>query len=147
MTKINLRYAVAGDLAAIKALVRAARINPTGLKWPHFVIVENGLGEVIACGQIKPHRDGSHELASLVVDPQYRGQGIACSLVEYLTEIHEGELYLMCRASLGEFYEKLGFEVIAEPQMPPYFRKITRLASLVEILQKEGETLLVMRGA
>ncbi len=145
MTKINLRYAVAGDLAAIKALVRAARINPTGLKWPHFVIVENGLGGVVACGQIKPHQDGSHELASLVVDQQYRGQGIARSLVEYLTEIHDGEFYLMYRSSLGEFYEKLGFEVIAEPQISPYFRKINRLSSLAKILQKEGETLLIMR--
>lgn len=100
---------------------------------------------MIACAQIKPHRDGSHELASLVVDADYRGQGIARSLVEHLTEIHAGELYLICRASLGDFYEKLGFEVVSQPQMTPYFRKISRLASLVEIIHKEGETLLVMR--
>jgi N-acetylglutamate synthase-like GNAT family acetyltransferase len=145
MTVLHIRPAVADDSSAIKALVRTARINPTGLKWPRFLVVEHNPGEVVACAQIKPHRDGSHELASLVVDSAFRGQGVARSLVEHLTANHEGELYLMCRSSLGDFYEKLGFEVIAEPQMPPYFRKISRLASLAEFLQKEGETLFVMR--
>jgi amino-acid N-acetyltransferase len=145
MIRYRIRPAVADDSSTIKALVRAARINPTGLKWPRFLVAELNPGEVIACAQIKPHRDGSHELASLVVDPAFRGQGIARSLVEHLLEAHEGELYLMCRSSLGNFYKKLGFEVIAEPQMTPYFRKINRLASLSKLLRKENETLLVMR--
>ena len=100
---------------------------------------------VIGCGQIKPHRDGSHELASLVVDRDYWGQGIARVLVGYLTENYPGDLYLMCRSSLGRFYENLGFESITEPQMPLYFRRVSRLASLAEILVKDGETLLVMQ--
>ena len=66
-------------------------------------------------------------------------------MVEHLTEIREGELYLMCRSSPGDFYKKPGFEVIAEPQMTPYFRKISRSASLAEILRKENETLLIIR--
>jgi hypothetical protein len=54
------------DLPIIKILVHSARINPTGLSWPHFVVAENNLGEVISCGvQIKPHRDGSSELGFL----------------------------------------------------------------------------------
>jgi N-acetylglutamate synthase-like GNAT family acetyltransferase len=145
MRVISLRSALASDSTAIKNLVRMARINPAGLKWSRFAVAENDLGEVIGCGQIKPHRDGSHELASLVVDPEYRCQGIARSLVEHLTEIHQGDLYLMCRSSLGGFYEKLGFESLSEPQMPPYFRRVSRLASLADFLRKEGETLLVMR--
>jgi len=139
-----LRPAVADDATRIRELVRAARINPTGLDWQRFIVAVDPQGEVIACGQIKTHRDGSAELASLVVDPEYRGRGIARSLTEHLTEIHEGPLYLMCRASLGEFYTKLGFQIVSKPEMPSYFRKISHLASLVEILQKEGETLLVM---
>lgn len=31
--------------------------------------------------------------------------------------------------------------------MTPYFRKVSRLASLAEILRKESETLFVMRKA
>jgi N-acetylglutamate synthase-like GNAT family acetyltransferase len=145
MTIYTLRPANSADFPTIKNLVRSAQINPTGLKWPRFVVAENDLGEVIGCGQIKPHRDGSFELASLVVAENYQGQGIARSLVAHLTSNNQGKLYLMCRSSLGEFYQKLGFTPVSEPQMPPYFRRISRLASLVEFLQKEGETLLVMR--
>jgi amino-acid N-acetyltransferase len=145
MTTFSLRPSIPSDFPAIKNLVRTAQINPTGLKWPRFVIAESDLGEVIGCAQIKPHRDGSFELASLVVAENYRGQGIARSIVAHLTTHHEGTLYLMCRSSLREFYQKLGFAPVSEPQMPPYFRRISRLASLAEFLQKEGETLLVMR--
>jgi len=70
---------------------------------------------------------------------------MARSLAVHLTGNHKGDLYLTCRSSLGEFYEKLGFESIDECQMPPYFRRINRLAALAEFLRKEGETLLVMR--
>lgn len=145
MTSFSLRPANADDFTALKNLVYTARINPTGLKWPRFVIAENDLDEIIGCAQIKSHRDGSHELASLVVAADYRGLGIARSMVAHLTANHEGDLYLTCRSSLGGFYEKLGFVTLAEHQMPPYFRRISRLASLAEILRKEGETLLVMR--
>ena len=145
MTTFTLRPANSADFPAIKTLVHNAHLNPTGLKWPRFVVAENDLGEVIGCGQIKPHRDGSFELASLVVAENYRGQGIARSLVAHLLDNHEGNIYLMCRSSLGEFYRKLGFVPVLEPKMPPYFRRISRLASLVEFLQKEGENLLVMR--
>lgn len=145
MTTFWLRPANADDFAAIKNLVYIARINPLGLKWPRFTIAENDLGEVIGFAQIKSHRDGSQELASLVVAPDYRGQGIARSLVTHLIGNHKGDLYLTCRSSLGEFYENFGFEPIDNQQMPPFFRRVSRLASLLDILHKGDETMLVMR--
>ena len=145
MTTFSLRPASADDFAAIKNLVYIARINPIGLKWPRFAIAENNKGEVIGCAQIKSHRDGSQELASLVIAPDYRGQGIARSMVAHLTGNHKGDLYLTCRSSLGEFYVKFGFESINEQQMTPYFRRINRLATVLNILQKGDETMLVMR--
>ena len=141
----QLRPATEGDSPAIKKLVNQARLNPTQLKWQHFTVAADFQAKVIGCGQIKTHQDGSNELASLVVDPNYRGLGIARTLVEGLLENYKGDLYLMCRASLGKFYEKFGFESAKETQLPPYFRRIARLASIAEILQKEGETLLVMK--
>ena len=143
--EFKLRRATVQDTSAIKKLVIATRLNPMQLKWQHFIVANDPQGNVIWCGQIKTHRDGSHELASLVVEHQYRGLGIARALIEYLAGNHEGDLYLMCRASLGGFYEKLGFESITEPEMPPYFRRISRLVSIAEILRKEGETLLIMK--
>jgi N-acetylglutamate synthase-like GNAT family acetyltransferase len=141
----QLRSATEQDSPAIKKLVTQARLNPTQLKWRHFVVATDFDGAVIGCAQIKTHQDGSHELASLVVDLDYRGLGIARALIEHLIGIHEGDLYLMCRSSLGGFYEKFSFERIGESQMPPYFRRIARLVSIAEILRKEGETLLIMK--
>ena len=141
----TLRPGTASDVPFIRALVRAARINPTGLDWRRFVVAVTSEGEVIGCGQVKLHRDGSRELASLVVAPAWRGRGVARAIIEHLLATHPGELYLMCRSRLGPLYERFGFRAIDEAEMPKYFRRVSRLARLVEVLRKEGETLWVMR--
>jgi amino-acid N-acetyltransferase len=143
--KYSLRPALQRDQATIRRLVLGAGINPTGLRWPRFVVAVTPEGEVIACAQVRPHFDGTRELASLVVAPRWRGRGLARALIEHLLAAHSGELYLMCRASLASLYRKFGFVPVSEEQMPPYFRRIKRLARLVEWLSKEGEYLLVMR--
>lgn len=143
-SKITLRPAQFVDRRQINYLVWRARLNPTGLDWRRFVVASSPDGKVIACAQIKPHRDGSEELASLVVDPDYRNQGIARQIVEHLIQKQDGNLYLMCRASLGDFYRKFGFKVISVPDMPPYFQRVSKLTSIAKFMRKEGETLLVM---
>ena len=120
-------------------------INPTGLDWRRFVVAVSPQGEVIGCGQVKPHRDGSLELASIAVTPERRGQGVARAIIEHLLAENQGELYLMCRSGLGGLYEKFGFRVIQPDEMPRYFRKISRLVGLVEVLRRDGESLLVMK--
>ena len=141
----NLRPAVEEDDVAIRALIKEGRINPTGLKWPRFVVVVSFVGDVVGCGQVKSHRDGSIELASLVVAAEWRGNGVARAIIEHLLNEHPEDMNLMCRSSLGDFYERFGFRVLKESEMSPYFRRISRLGSLVEFLRKDGETLLVMR--
>jgi N-acetylglutamate synthase-like GNAT family acetyltransferase len=142
---ISLRPATSQDSGAIRRLVISGGINPTGLDWRRFVVAVSPQGEVIGCGQVKPHRDGSLELASIAVTPEWRGQGVARAIIERLLAENPGELYLMCRSSLGGLYEKFGFRVIQEEQMPRYFRKVSRLAGLVEVLRRDGESLLVMK--
>ena len=55
-----------------------------GLDWRHFIIAVDPENQLIGCGQIKPHRDGSSELASIAVQPEYQGQGIGKALIERL---------------------------------------------------------------
>jgi N-acetylglutamate synthase-like GNAT family acetyltransferase len=100
---------------------------------------------VIGCGQIKPHGDGSREIASIVVDPDWRKQGVARAVIECLIKDNPGELFLMCRSALGPFYVKFGFSSLSFEEMPKYFRRISRVAGLLHALQGEGESLLVMR--
>jgi N-acetylglutamate synthase-like GNAT family acetyltransferase len=143
----TIRQATKADLRAILSLVIAGRINPSNLDWRRFVVACLPHGEVIGCGQVKPHRDGSCEMASIAVKPSWRRKGVARAIINSLISSHDGDLYLMCRSSLTRLYEGFGFRAIAEYEMPRYFRKVKRLAGLAEILMSEGETLQVMKRA
>jgi N-acetylglutamate synthase-like GNAT family acetyltransferase len=141
----TIRAARAADGPAIRWLVRTGRINPTGLDWRRFVVAVAPQGELIGCGQVKPHRDGSRELASIAVSPDWRGRGVARAIIEGLLEAYPGELYLMCRAELEALYARFGFRAIGPAEMPRYFRRISRLAGLVEGLRGDALRLLVMK--
>lgn len=139
-----IRAAQAGDAAAIKTLVHRERLNPIGLDWERFLVAVDETGNVLACGQIKPHRDGSQELASLVIAPEWRGQGLARRIIEALLSSCSTDLYLTCRASLEKFYERFGFTVISPPEMPGYFRTVSRIFRILQLITRY-EGLLVMR--
>lgn len=142
---VSLRPATSADAAAIHSLVYAAHINPTGLDWRRFVVAVSPDGEAIGCGQVKPHRDGSRELASIVVAPAWRGNGVARLIIERLIENNPGPLYLTCRAHLRPLYEKFGFKVVDEVKMTPYFRRVSRLARLLVVfVRMKNDGLLVM---
>jgi N-acetylglutamate synthase-like GNAT family acetyltransferase len=142
---ITFRQARKSDRKQIWRLVWDARLNPFGLNWRRFVVGVNSAGEVIACVQIKPHQDGSKELASLVVAPDSRGQGIARLILEQLFQDYRDDLYLMCRASLGTFYRKFGFEIPMLDELPPYFSRISKLASFFRYSRDPESGLLIMK--
>jgi N-acetylglutamate synthase-like GNAT family acetyltransferase len=135
MAPYRLQAATPAQQGAIKALVRAARINPLGLDWRRFVVALDENGLVIGCGQVKPHRDGSWELASIVVAPVWRGQGVARAIIEHLLAGSPRPLWLTCVSPLVPFYTRFGFhEVISPAEMPPYFRRVSRLFRLLAYL-------------
>jgi N-acetylglutamate synthase-like GNAT family acetyltransferase len=141
-----IRPARKDDFPAIRSLIFAVRINPTGLDWRRFLVAVSPAGEVFGCGQIKLHGDGSRELASIAVREQARGQGAARALVEELVRQETARpLYLMCRAALGLFYAKFGFREIVPEEMTPYFRRVSRIAGLFGHHAGARERLLVMR--
>jgi N-acetylglutamate synthase-like GNAT family acetyltransferase len=140
-----IKPAVKEDSATIRAMVRQARINPTGLDWRRFLIAQTPEGVTVGCGQVKLHNDGSRELASIVVDPGFRGLGIARAVIMQLVARSEMPLYLMCRSNLGEFYRKFDFRLMKPDEMPPYFKRINSLVGIFSKFQKDGDSLLVMR--
>lgn len=145
MAEFSLRRAVEADSTSIRGLIHLTGINPIGLDWRRFILAVNERGDMIGCGQIKRHGDNALELASIAVEPAYRGQGVARQVIEFLLLENPRPLYLTCRSSLGPFYEKFGFERIAFEEMPGYFRRIARLAGLAKALSFFGESLLVMK--
>ena len=142
---VDLRPATQADFPAIRLMIRSERINPMDLDWRRFIVATDQGGEVIGCGQVKTHRDGSRELASLVVLPAWRGQGVARTIIERLIADNPGKLYLTCRSGLGPLYEKFSFRAIPAEEMPPYFRRISRLARVFLALARADEKLLVMK--
>jgi N-acetylglutamate synthase-like GNAT family acetyltransferase len=141
----TLRPATAEDDAAIRWLVRTGQVNPMGLDWRRFVVAVNAEGQVVGCGQVKLHGDGSRELASLAVHPDWRLRGVARAIIEHFIAAFPGELYLMCRAEICPIYEKFGFRNLQDQEMPRYFRRILRLARLLNPLFDPGGGVQVMR--
>jgi N-acetylglutamate synthase-like GNAT family acetyltransferase len=144
-TEYTLRCAVATDMAVIRKLISLVRINPTGLNWRRFTIAIDRQGNIIGCGQVKPHGDGSLELASIAVLPAWRGNGIARTIIDHLLQQYPGTLYLTCRSELGPMYQKFGFRVIPFAEMTPYFQRLSRIVILASKLLNQPARLLVMR--
>ncbi len=141
----TLRQADSTDAGTIRQIISQARINPTGLAWQRFILAVDQQGKTIACGQLKPHGDGTLELASIAVIPEWRGKGVARAVIEHLLEKHPGRLYLTCRAELGPMYQKFGFEVVNPAEMPSYFKRLSGIVNLWTRLTHQADKLLVMR--
>jgi hypothetical protein len=144
MASFHIRPAIQSDFASIRALICSVRINPIGLDWRRFVVAVDSKGEVIGCGQIKPHWDGSQELASLAVDLEWRERGVARAVIRHLLDSHPGVIYLTCRAELRVFYERFYFRLAKAPEMSAYFRLIWGLFRIIKALHLVREGLLVM---
>ena len=144
----HLRSATDLDAPAIRSLVRKAGINPFGLDWRRFILAVNAEGQVIGCGQVKMHHERTglvlRELASIAVRPAWRGQGVASAVIDNLLAAHAPPIYLTCRASLGPFYERFGFQIAHEALMPAYFRRVNRLMRALQRMRLVHEELLVM---
>jgi N-acetylglutamate synthase-like GNAT family acetyltransferase len=145
MTEFSLRSATSEDFPAIKRLIHRVQINPTGLDWHRFVIAVDGSGRMLGCGQLKPHRGGIIELASIAVEPTDRLKGVASAVIEKLISQGARPLYLTCLSSMGSFYEKWGFRPLKTKEMPGYFRRLVHLVSLLPSWGSPGEDLLVMK--
>jgi N-acetylglutamate synthase-like GNAT family acetyltransferase len=144
-TGFSHRSAQEPDDAAIHALIRSAHINPLGIEWKRFLVAVDEHGEVIGCGQVKVHRGGAKELASIVTVPEWRRRGVAKALIERLMAESGPPLWLTCRSSLVSFYQRFGFrDVGPEEEQPPYFRRIRKVAATLALLASLGERLAVM---
>jgi N-acetylglutamate synthase-like GNAT family acetyltransferase len=127
---IAIRPATPADQPAITALVRAARLNPIRIGWRTFLVAEDA-GRVVGVGQVRPHRDGSRELASLAVVPDHQGAGIGTQLTWALLARETPPTYLFCQEPMAAFYARFGFRAIERADLPPMLAQMHRLANLI----------------
>jgi N-acetylglutamate synthase-like GNAT family acetyltransferase len=146
MVDFRIRVATQEDFLPIRKLIHAVRINPMGLDWRHFLVAVSPENMLLGCGQIKPHFDGTLELASIAVQEHVRGLGVARAIIEeILLRERRRPLYLMCRARLESLYAKFGFRAIGLKDMPPYFRRISRAERLFNSEAEPADRLSIMQ--
>ncbi len=147
MSSYHIRAATEADQEAIKAIVHAAHINPMDLNWSRFLVAEED-DQIVGVGQVKPHGDGSREVASIATIPERQGQGIATAIIRALLERESGALYLMCQQQMAGFYERFGFRRAEQSELPTYFRRMMRVASIpgtiASVFAGQGIRLIVM---
>jgi amino-acid N-acetyltransferase len=142
---LNIRPATEKDQPRIRRFVKDAKLNPMSLDWPNFVMAEED-GAVVGVGQVKAHRDGSRELASIVVVPARQGSGIGSAVIRTLLANNPGAvLHLTCRSELQNYYERFGFRRLNRADYPPYFGRLIPIANLIGRIA--GMQILVMRRA
>ena len=145
MTNITLRPAGESEFRIIKDLIHLTGINPMGLDWKRFIVAVNDQDQILGIGQIKPHGNEVLELASVAVYPEYRSQGIARAIIEYLLKDSPRPLYLTCISTLEPLYQKFGFQTISYDEMPRYFQRISKLANVMFTFANRDDHLSVMK--
>jgi N-acetylglutamate synthase-like GNAT family acetyltransferase len=113
---VYIRVATEQDNTIIRKMVRNAQLDPTSLKWQHFLIAEVD-GKIVGIGQVRKHPD-CEELGSLLVLKEYRRQGIAAQLIEQLEARAGRPLYLDCRSRMIPYYERFGYKAIPYLEAP-----------------------------
>ncbi len=142
---MNIRPAREEDQQTIKRMVRGANLNPFGLDWPRFLVVEDETG-IVGLGQIRLHRD-ARELSSLVVRQDRRGQGIGGEIIHALLARVPGPCVLFCRPQLEGYYSRFGFRAIEVNEAPPSLRARYAVGRAVTRLMLRRTMLMMKREA
>jgi N-acetylglutamate synthase-like GNAT family acetyltransferase len=123
MEEITYRKSTAEDLPQIIELLEKVRGDGQNMDKEDFLVAALRQ-KIIGCGRIKEMEDNSFELASVAVAEQFRNKGIGGKLVRMLIAQNKRRpIYLMCRKSRQNFYEKYGFREIEENELSSAVRK------------------------
>ena len=132
-----IRQAEKGDMTAIEQLVHSNHLNPNRLNWKRFIVITDEKDTLIGCGQIKPHFDGSYELASLVVEQSRRSLSL---IKDFLIALLENSPSNLIWAIIDRNYipfRRYGVRQIKErSQMPLYFRIFFILYPIIKSFHK-----------
>jgi amino-acid N-acetyltransferase len=114
------------ELASVLALLRDADLPEDGVAetFRNFVVVRDDETVVAAAGLEVCGDDGL--VRSVVVDPAFRGQGLAglllAGLLELASHLHLRALYLLTTTARG-FFLKHGFSDCSREEAPPGIRE------------------------
>jgi N-acetylglutamate synthase-like GNAT family acetyltransferase len=127
---ISVRRATAEDQDGITGIVRRARLNPSRLAWPGFVVAVDD-GRLVGTAQLRLHPDGAVELASLVVEPAARRAGVATSMVDALLAQEARPVYTIIDQRYAAHFQRWGFTRVPADALPRSVRHVLRIGRVV----------------
>ena len=134
------------DQPAIAAAVLREAMNPLFLEPERFILACDAADEqrILGFGQLRP-LSGAWELASLVVEPEARGQGLGSEVVRrLLAQVEDDAVWLLTLENTRPFYEPLGFYE-ARPSVAPLTMRLEQAAGSVVARAVAGQRCIVMR--
>lgn len=139
------RFRAARPNDSLKIIWLAARegMNPLIGSMDNFVVFENTDGKVIAGGQVRDGEPG--EISTVVVETPFRSHGIGGALVGELVRTHsKRDLCLITLARHAPFYERHGFRICEQDEIPPMMRAEMEIGKIVVSVVEPGMTLIAM---
>lgn len=130
---VTIRPAREKDQETIVSFIQQAKLNPRNLNWQNFLVAEEN-GRIVGVRQVKVYEQGTREIASGFVLPEYRRQGISAQLMNALIARETGPLYTMVNQKRAPYYEQFGFRRVDVNQLPSDFRKEYQLGRIVTTL-------------
>jgi len=124
---LHAEPARAHDLRGALDLLGRAELTAQDVSegWGHYFVVREDDGRVVGVAGLELHgEDGL--LRSVAIDEDYRGQGLAASLVEAVLEragrVGLHAVYLLT-TSARDYFERRGFTSCARDTAPPLIRE------------------------
>ena len=144
-----IRAATEADAAAITTLIHEAEINPRDLDWRRFLVADGG-GDVVACAQVRVHKQGTRELASVAVRQSRRGEGIGRRISEAMIAREPVRpLFLYAEAANVPYWSKFAFVEVGDDDLPPDLRRTIkatrRLVGAYNLVTRHHYRIVVMR--
>ena len=130
---LTIRPARQDDQDTVVSLIRQAKLNPRNLHWQNFMVAEED-GQVVGIRQVKVHAQGTREVASGFVLPEFRRRGISARLMIALLAREKGPLFTMVDEKWAGYYENFGFRQVDVSQLPADFRREYRIGRIVTTL-------------
>eukprot|EP01024_Parvocaulis_polyphysoides_P001137 TRINITY_DN10315_c1_g1_i1.p1 TRINITY_DN10315_c1_g1~~TRINITY_DN10315_c1_g1_i1.p1 ORF type:complete len:181 (+),score=17.46 TRINITY_DN10315_c1_g1_i1:158-700(+) len=117
---LKIRKGRQDDINLIRTMVIRERMNPLTLDPLRFIVAEKDDTKKLAgCVQLADLQNNKKELRTLIVEPDFRGQGVGQILVqEILKDVGECQVYIVTLLSTQPFYEKFDFNTIGLSDLP-----------------------------
>ena len=132
------RDAKADDMEEIKKLIANVHGDDRKLEHSQLIVACSG-NKIVGCIRTVQAEEDCKEIASLVVDPKYRGGGVGSQLLQRILKKDSSRpLYLICTKDKQSFYERNGLMQAQVHVLP------ATLARDYKTMQKDNSDTIVM---